>query len=309
MIFVVDRGAPPRATVLAAWPKFIAAFEGRIPTMYMDTLNYVTFGVGRKIEEFSTISDYGLTRPWRDIQGGLVLESAIRSEFTMINRHTELSPKGGAAFEAVATLHINGPDIDEALLDTTATFWEVMVRTLPDASAWPADAQVALLNMGYNLGPNFLGSRWPRFTAAAKAGDFAACADSCSTANHTTRDHRNALLFRNAARVHFAGLDPDRLYDSGVPMISIGGIQPALLVLSAAAVAVAPVNVVKPAAWYAQRMLSAAGYYTTTCDGLFGTMSKAAFAAWANAANQPNTITQPTLQALSTATLRMPVST
>lgn len=299
-----------RASVRDAWPSFVSGWEGRVGHMYLDTLKYVTFGIGRKIEDNNAISEYGLTRPWRDSGGHLVLESAIRQEWATINGHTELASRGGYAFKSVAKLHLENADIDEALMDTTATFWAALLKTLPALEAWPADAQLALLDMAYHMGPNFLGSKWPNFTAAAKTADFGACATHCQTANRSPRDQGHAKLYGNAAAVWYADLNPDPLWGVGkAPTVaSWTPSGAARTTISAAKVVAAKSNVFSAEAWYVQRMLMLAGTYTVKIDGLFGAMSRAAFTVWTKNAKQSATMNAATLAALSKATLRMAVT-
>lgn len=298
-----------RASVRDAWPAFCSGWEGRVEHMYLDTLGLVTFGIGRKIDDNNTISTYGLTRPWRDAGGSLVLESDIREEWLTIKSHTELAFKGGYAFKSVASLHLLGIDIDEALMDTTATFWATLQRSLPALESWPADAQLALMDMAYHMGPNFLGSKWPNFTAAAKSYDFAGCAQSCQTAKRTPRDQAHVKLFTNAAAVVYAGLSLEVLWGTTqVPTVDAlpGGVG--LTTVSSAKVAAAQPGVFSVDAWYVQRMLMLAGTYVLKIDGLFGPKSRSAYATWAGRAKQPNTINKTVLGVLSQSTLRMPVT-
>lgn len=296
-------------SVVAAWPEFVERWEGRVPHMYLDTLKFVTFGVGRKIEDDNTISTYGLTRPWRDASGALVLEESIRAEWGRINARTDLAPKGGRAFGTVASLHLNDADITEALMDTTRSFWSSLLRALPGLDGWPADAQLAIMDMSYHMGPAFVGPRWPNFTAAAKAGDMTGCAAQCQTAKKSPRDAAHARLFTNAAAVIYAGLDREKLWSTGlVPMVTTW--KPpgkALTRVDASNVAKAKPGTFSPDAWYVQRMLAQAKCYRSPVDGLWGNVSKAALATWAKSAKRPNRVDPAVLGALSRATLRMPV--
>lgn len=206
-----------RTAVRAAWPSLITTYEGRIPHLYLDTKQLVTFGLGNMVDTGAAVTDYGLTRPWRTKAGDLVTEATIKTEYTRIKARADLAPKGGGAYAPIATLTLTGTDIDEALWDTTDTYWAVLAKTLPELEDWPADAQLALLNMAWNLGPAFLGSSWPTFTAAAKAADFAGCAVSCVRAARAPRDYRNRRLFLNAALAIDEKLDLERLWDQALP--------------------------------------------------------------------------------------------
>lgn len=304
-----------RPAVAAAWPGFIARWEGRTDHMYLDTRGYVTFGVGRKIDDAGVISAYGLTRPWRDADGDLVLEAVIAQEWRTIKARTDLQSRGGYAYASIAALSLDGRDIDEALADTTGQFWATLVRSLPGLPEWPADAQLGLANMAYHLGPNFLGSSWPSFTAAARTADFAGCAAHCQTSARTPRDRANAQLFTNAAAAAFAGpaISPEELWGlEGTPTLAGVGPGPLLALTSLSAAALAAAAAKPPTfslpAFYVQRMLAATGHYGSAIDGLFGGVSRAAWLAWAKAAGQPTSYTAPPLAALSRATLRMPVT-
>lgn len=303
-----------RPAAAAAWPGFIARWEGRTDHMYLDTRGYVTFGVGRKIDDAGAISAYGLTRPWRDPAGRLVLEAVIAQEWRTIKARTDLQSRGGYAYASIATLSLDDRDVDEALADTTEQFWATLVRSLPQLPEWPADAQLGLANMAYHLGPNFLGASWPAFTGFARTADFAGCATHCQTSARTARDRANVQLFTNAAAVTYAGpaaspevlwglgMTPTLTFD-GAPVIALTG-----LTASNLAAAAAKPSAFSLTAWYVQRMLAATGHYGSAIDGLFGSVSRAAWAAWARSAGQPASYTQPPLAALSRATLRMPVT-
>jgi GH24 family phage-related lysozyme (muramidase) len=298
-------------SVREAWPSFISAREGRTNFMYLDTLRFVTFGVGRKIDENGKISSYGLALPWRNKDFDRVLEAVILKEFTMIKSHTELAPQGGNAFKAVSTLHVTEADIDEALFETTADFWHILQLELPNLESWPASAQLALMDMAYNLGPNFLGPGWPNFTAAAKHGDFGLAAAHCHTAKHTRRDADHTSLFLNAAAVSYAGLNPARLWDVGqIPIVDTW--KPpgkALTRITLTEVLNATPNLFNAHAWYVQAMLIRAGFYSQTLhDGFWGPHSKASYTAWAKKHGENARPTLEGLRKLSSLTIWMPVN-
>jgi GH24 family phage-related lysozyme (muramidase) len=200
-----------RSSVRAAWPAFITLYEGRVPWLYLDTVKLVTFGLGNMVDAGSSITDFGITRPWRTLAGELVNEAAIRADFARVQARTDLADNGGFAFESVARLRLRDADIDEAMWVTADRYWVTLAGQLPDLEEWPADAQLALLNMAWNLGPNFLGAGWPNFTAGAKAGDFVKCANECMRSVKAKRDYRNRSLFYHAAAVDIFG-SPNELH-------------------------------------------------------------------------------------------------
>ena len=257
-----------RATTANAWPGFISAWEGRVPFLYLDTKKLATFGLGIMVDTGTAMTEFGQSQPWRKKSGQLASRAEIRDEYDRIHAREDLAPRGGFAFRAVATLRLDETVIDDTLGQKTAQFWDRISLDLPYLEDWPADAQLALANMMWNLGPRFLGPRWPKFTEAAKAGDFAGCAASCVRAVRAPRDFRNRLLFLTAAAVIGIRGHPDLLR-------SFPG-------LSADALRRSPPDKRGTVAWITQSMLAATGDYDDVPDGLFGRTSQRALDAFAD---------------------------
>ena len=66
-------------------------------------------------------------------------------------------------------------------------------RYFPQIDLWPDPAILGALDMGYNLGPNFP-PKWPAFTAAAQAKDWATCAVQSHRAPPISNE-RNSYVF------------------------------------------------------------------------------------------------------------------
>jgi GH24 family phage-related lysozyme (muramidase) len=203
-----------RASAAAAWPAFCTSYEGRCTWLYLDTLRLPTTGLGHRV---FTIADM-VALPWQKGDRPAT-DAEKRTEWTRIGNRTDLAPKGGYAYRSVATLHLTDATVDDLLTKDTPAYWDPLVKVLPDLEQWPADAQLAIIDMSYNLGAYFLGSKWPNFTKAAKAGDFTGCAVSCLRAVKAPRDYRHQRLFTNAATVAMLGADPDTLWDTRTPSL------------------------------------------------------------------------------------------
>lgn len=283
-----------RTATKAAWPKFIGTWEGRVPFLYLDTKKLATFGLGIMVDTGREMTDYGLSQPWRNKDGQQVTRAKIRAEYDRIHAREDLASKGGFAFEPIATLHLDDEAIDRTLHEKTREFEKTLEDELPRLDEWPADAQLALANMAWNLGPRFLGPRWPNFTAGAQATDFAECAVHCLREVQARRDFRNRLLFLTAAAAVAIGRDPDKLHN-------FPG-------LSAAALRRAEPDERLATAWIAQLMLKRTGDYDEVLDGKFGRFSHAALRAFANRAGISSEIREPLLKRLvRSADLTVPV--
>lgn len=283
-----------RASVAAAWPDTCAALEGRLEYAYLDSLSLLTFGIGQLGESIGLPTDFYLSRPWRDKDGRLVTEAKIRGEFAAIKERVDLAMKGGRAFSGIATLHLADADIDEALLQTTADFWAILLRALPELETWPADAQLALLNMAWNLGPRFL-SGWPDLSRSLAAQDWLRAAEGCKIAGKPSQRNRwDRILFTQAARAVQFKADPERLYgvDVTISATKLDAAQPD-----------------KPDAtgWWVQRMLGLAGF-PVVLDGLYGPQSRDAYARYGRARKLAGMPTQRVLTALAAETLQVTVT-
>jgi hypothetical protein len=202
-----------RASAAAAWPALCTQYEGRCYWLYLDTLFYPTTGLGYRVVDLESMRSL----PWLTSADTPATQNQIDAEWRKINNRRDLAAKGGFAYKSAASLHLDDVAVDGLLAITTSTFWSTLTKTLPDLDAWPADAQLALMDMAWNLGPNFLGPKWPNFTKAAKAANFDAAAASCLRSVKAPRDYRHQRMFTNAAAVVHHDLDPAVLWDTHDP--------------------------------------------------------------------------------------------
>jgi GH24 family phage-related lysozyme (muramidase) len=205
-------------SVSDAWPALAREHEGVCPYPYLDTVAKVTVGIGTLMDDGTgTPPAPFLALPWT-IDGRAATRAEVSSGWLLVKSRTDLAPKGGGAFRDITKLRIDAKVIDGLLMAKTREFWSVLSAQLPGLERWPADAQLALLDMSYQLGPRFMGTRWPNFTAAAHAEDFAGCAAHCAVRQASAaRNDRRKRLFTNAACVVELGIDPAILWDARTP--------------------------------------------------------------------------------------------
>jgi hypothetical protein len=235
-----------QAAVTKAWTEFIRQYEGYCDWIYLDTHNppLPTTGIGNLIGSNSGLSDYGLALPFRVGRGGrYALESEIKEEFKRL-RDLKISGSG-YAYEKYAKLFLDASVIDFIVGAKLLSNEPALVETFPDFRFWPANAQLAVSNMAWLMGPYFAAqNKWPNFTKAINSGDFAAAADLCKDKdgwekerNRVNRDHlrwadivtRNSMdtsvLWRSAPVPTVAPVAPGYVSLSGVKQALDGKIN------------------------------------------------------------------------------------
>ena len=141
-----------RATVSAAWPAFCAQYEGRLSTIYLDTKGLATTGTGNLIDSVAAAQ----ALPWLTKTGARATPAQIEAEWKQIKARQSIRSQGGYAYVKYATLHLDDATIDSLLFGVTSTFWARLSQTLPAISTYPADAQLALLDLSWQNGAGFL---------------------------------------------------------------------------------------------------------------------------------------------------------
>ena len=209
---------------------FITPFEGKTNFMYSDSKGFVTTGIGNKIDPVSV----ALAIPWKNADGSLADSNTIQTEWQLVK--SSFPKVQSFADEGITSLRINEQDIQN-LVETRLKqdeFFLMGGTNYPGYTDWPADAQLGLLDMAWNMGPGF---NFPKFKAAANAQDFATAAieSHCSNCD-SKRNAAHVLLFNNAAQVVAQGLDRSVLYYPGSPSSTpsagrIGGVVAAVAAL------------------------------------------------------------------------------
>jgi len=128
----------------------------------------------------------------------------------------ELAQKGYKACEAQTRLRVSDEAIADLVRQRLRGNEELLRKTFPLWETWPADAQLGVLSVAWAVGAGFA-PKWPRFTAACRAGDWASAQDNCRLREQGNpgvipRNQANRLLFANALEVARQGLEPSRLY-------------------------------------------------------------------------------------------------
>lgn len=205
-----------RASVTAAWPAMCRFYEGVTTWMYLDTKGLVTTGVGFLVDTIAGAQ----ALPWLKKDGTRASAGEIQTEWKRVKAQQAWKKYNGlnAVWRNSAVLHLDMATVDRLLLAKTAEFWTRLARTISALEAFPADAQLALMDESWQNGPAFLDANtsWVGTRAAVIAQDWAAAASHVPGTG--ARADRRKRLFTNAATVVRLGLDRDQLWDNVTPV-------------------------------------------------------------------------------------------
>ena len=129
----------------------LAAGEGATSWMYLDTVSQVTIGYGTMMPNAAAARDLDL----RDKDGKRATAEEKEAEW---KRLRAISPAGAARnvkatrYRDDATLFISQDEAQRLMLVKLDAFVEDLRKIYPGFDRFPEDAQVALIDMIYNLG-------------------------------------------------------------------------------------------------------------------------------------------------------------
>lgn len=169
--------------------------EGNISHMYLDTRGLVTVGVGQMIPTADEATRLSFVK--RDTS-----ERATADEIREGYDAVKAQPKGKVAhsYQRFSKLDMPQADIDVLLARRLDEFEQGLRREIPTYDDAPEDAKLGLIDMAYNLGIGGLVNKFPSFTGAARAADWAGCARECHRRGISdARNEEVKHLFESAA--------------------------------------------------------------------------------------------------------------
>lgn len=196
---------------------FSKPFEGRMPTMYLDTHAppLVTIGVGNLIDPLE--SALALPFLWKGTHPPRrATPQEITAEWTHVKCLVALSHSSSSIWNTVTQLFLDDAAIDNLIYRRLDANDAILKRRLQFANyeSWPADAQLGVHSMAWAMGPAF---KFPKFELAMMRRDFTAAAAQCHMSDTdnpglTPRNRANYCLFMNAAQVDAGKLTPGVVY-------------------------------------------------------------------------------------------------
>lgn len=157
---------------------FAEQHEGRISWMYLDTVGRVTVGIGHMIPS----ADAAVMVPFVDpASGSKASADAARAGFDAVAAAQASVGRAAGAFQRLTTLRLDDDGIAAVF---AADFDRIVGRTRDlfktvggGLDSYPDPAQLAVIDMAFNLGPDGLFNKFPSFRTkglAPRAFDAAA---------------------------------------------------------------------------------------------------------------------------------------
>jgi GH24 family phage-related lysozyme (muramidase) len=166
---------------------FTSPFEGCINHMYLDTVGVVTCGIG-----------FALFSPADAAKLGFVPADHVALDWSAVKA---CPPGKVAAWYKDHTVCVLPPKGLRAEFDRRVQDFASILSKGYQLEQYPESAQVALLDMSFNLGAGALLTKWPSLRAACAKGDWATAAKQCSrTGVQAARNQATAALFIAAAK-------------------------------------------------------------------------------------------------------------
>ena len=143
--------------------------------MYLDSVGVVTAGYG-----FAMPNDLTAQRfRWTAISGATATPADVHIAFCSIFKRgpNNLLP---STFASKTMIRMSLSDAASYLVDELDTFEGVVKGKITNFDVLPAAAQVAVMDMAWNLGPSFT-SGYPKFTQSILACDFTSASVQCAS--------------------------------------------------------------------------------------------------------------------------------
>ena len=145
--------------------------EGAIGHMYLDTVGKVTIGIGFMIPDPHSALAYRLINR---ATGNAAGSQEKLADWTRVSQQTK--GKIAQSYRRFTTLDMPEDEVRRVLDDKLRGYAESLRTQFAAFDAFPGTAQLALLDMIFNLGPNGLFRGFPKLCGAARRQDWTMCA-------------------------------------------------------------------------------------------------------------------------------------
>jgi GH24 family phage-related lysozyme (muramidase) len=156
---------------LAGALEMLKTYEGCFPFMYLDSKGLVTVGVGFLLDSADSAAAYSFLLNHAPQAAS---PDQIMAEWNHLK--SQATPHLETYYQPFTTMQMQQADIDAMLTQKVNIFEGVARKTFANWDDFPVPAQLALIDMIYNLGSL---SGFPMLVAYAKAQDWANCAAQC----------------------------------------------------------------------------------------------------------------------------------
>ncbi len=171
----------------------LKGYEGNVPHMYLDSRGLVTVGAGFLIR---TAQDAALFTFWKNQLGVSQAQQATSDEITKEWATIKAKPYPHLAdyYRVCTTMAMSQPDIDAQLTKNIGRFEAQARQLFPEWDSFPSAAQLALLDMIYNLGSLSRLSRLSRMREEERLGQLCQSMSSFGTGRSAQRGYEESVF-------------------------------------------------------------------------------------------------------------------
>lgn len=175
---------------------FIAPFEGNISHMYLDTEGYVTVGIGNMLPTADAACALSFVN--RTTKNAAT-KVEITADFQSVSKQAKAMRAG--SYRQFTKLDMPNGEIDRLFRRRVDEFQGQLRRHYPKYDAFPSSAQLAILDMAFNLGSAALKKKWPKLNEAIDKEDWTAAAQNCTRPGaNAVRNTGTVGLFEKASK-------------------------------------------------------------------------------------------------------------
>lgn len=155
----------------------IESFEGRVPWLYRDTRGNITVGVGKMLATL----DAALALPFQiSAPGEFASAEEIANDWNRVMAMPFGQEYAASYYRSGVSCFLAEAEIDALLLEVVQGLDQELGRGFAGWAAYPDEAHLALLDMGYNLGIGGLFAGYPRMCMAVRAKAWEGAAAECA---------------------------------------------------------------------------------------------------------------------------------
>ncbi|WP_089728084.1 hypothetical protein [Candidatus Thiosymbion oneisti] len=157
---------------MADFKKEIKISEGSIPHMYLDTVGKVTVGVGNMLPNVAAAKKLAFVNR---VSKKKATDQEIETDYNTVKKQ----PKGliASSYKKHTKLDLPTTDINRLLDNRISEFKKGLKLKFPKFDSYPETAQMAMLDMAFNLGVNGVVTKFPKMKKAIEKQDWNAAAE------------------------------------------------------------------------------------------------------------------------------------
>ena len=172
----------------------IEPHEGVIPHMYLDTNGFVTVGIGNMLAD----DHAACALLFRDVVSGAEASpQQITADFYAV--HSQRKGMRAESYRAFTSCELEAPEISRLFRRRVDEFVAQLRVHYLDFDEYPPSAQLAILDLAWNLGTHALAYKWPRLTAAIRSQHWAIAAIECIRPQSSQKRNADTVALFHAA--------------------------------------------------------------------------------------------------------------